>query len=163
MKKIIKLSLIAVFLFAVTPAISQYKTSLGLRFGLASGVTVKHFIGKHAALEGILSTRYRGAQLTGLYEHHFNLGTSGNWHGYVGGGGHIGNYYGRYYGPYYFHPEHPYYYNSFVNVGVDGVLGVEYVFSEIPLNLGLDVKPAMDFIYATPVYWGGALSARYIF
>jgi hypothetical protein len=49
-------------------------------------------------------------------------------------------------------------------IGVDGQIGLEYVFEEIPLNLSIDWKPAFNIIGITN-FWAGdaALSVRYTF
>ena len=49
----------------------SYKTGIGFRLGgISSGISVKHFMGSTAALEGILSFGSHYAMLTGLYEKH---------------------------------------------------------------------------------------------
>ena len=56
----------ALFLFSFGQA-QDYNTGIGLRGGLSNGLTIKHFISSNTALEGIISTRWRGLELTGLY------------------------------------------------------------------------------------------------
>lgn len=138
-------------------------TSLGLRLGYDNGVTVKHMISGRNALEGILSTRYRGFQFTGLFEHHIPFSSDSRWSTFFGVGGHVGAYHGKYYDPYYFGPDHHHHHSAFVNVGVDGIAGLQYDFAKAPLNMSLDVKPAIDLVYVTPIYFGGAFSIRYVF
>ncbi len=49
-------------------------------------------------------------------------------------------------------------------IGIDGILGLEYTFDEIPLNLSLDILPSLNLIGSSG--WGGingALSIRYVF
>jgi hypothetical protein len=46
----------------------------------------------------------------------------------------------------------PYYYDNYVQVGVDGILGLEHTFSEIPLNLSVDWKPELNFINDPDLY-----------
>jgi hypothetical protein len=48
----------------------DYQTAVGVRGGFGYGVTVKHFINSQDALEGILSSRWQGLLVTGLYERH---------------------------------------------------------------------------------------------
>ena len=53
------------------PAIAQdYKTGIGIRGGTQNGLTVKHFFSEHSAIEGIVSTRWEGFYVIGLYEWH---------------------------------------------------------------------------------------------
>jgi hypothetical protein len=161
------------FLFVcVSYAFSQdYKTGIGLRGGWTSGLTVKTFLKESKALEFILSNgwRYRGWQITGLYEVHkpafakddveglfwlygaglhFGGGYSwSHWHGGVNG---------------YWHEHH---YSAF---GIDGILGIEYKIPDIPFTVGADIKPFLDFVTDrdNPYgfgFWDGALSIRFVF
>lgn len=157
MKKYILTIILALSLAGLASA-QQYETGIGLRGGLYNGATIKHFIGGKTAVEGIVSTRWQGFNITGLYEIHkwsaFDVDRL-NW--YFGVGGHLGFWNGTYttWGD-----------NgtSYVVIGVDGILGIEYNFEEIPINLSLDWKPAMNLIGYTG-FWGdgGAFSVRYIF
>ncbi|HEX7411710.1 MAG TPA: hypothetical protein VF298_06165 [Bacteroidales bacterium] len=45
----------------------EYKTGLGFRLGPYQGITVKHFIDRGSAIEGILATQYGGFYIAGLY------------------------------------------------------------------------------------------------
>ncbi|MDP8200544.1 MAG: hypothetical protein P9M11_00210, partial [Candidatus Tenebribacter burtonii] len=49
-------------------------------------------------------------------------------------------------------------------VGIDGIIGIEYNFEELPFNIGLDWKPAFNLSGNTE-FWGdgGALSLRFVF
>ncbi|MFO7875535.1 MAG: hypothetical protein R6U55_03000, partial [Desulfovermiculus sp.] len=69
MKKFALTILLATGLFLFGNA-QDYNTGIGLRGGFANGLTIKHFVGEKAAFEGIVSTRWKGFQLTGLYEIH---------------------------------------------------------------------------------------------
>jgi len=158
MKKIIVIFLIVFSLGSISYA-QDYNTGIGLRGGFSSGLTVKHFIGSKSALEGILSTRWRGFQITGLYEIHNHFFDVERMKWYFGFGGHVGFWNGDYTHNYWGEPG-----TTYTVVGIDGILGLEYSFSEVPINLSLDWKPAFNFIgYSS--WWadGGALSIRYIF
>lgn len=156
MKKIIFVFLIALFLGLKSNA-QDYNTGIGLRGGAWNGLTVKHFLSEKAAIEGLFESRWRGFNLTGLYEIHnraFDIDRL-NW--YYGVGAHIGFYDSQYkkWGD-----------NSgtYTVVGIDGILGLEYNFSEIPFNLSIDWKPAFN-LAGYSGFWGdgGAISIRYIF
>lgn len=160
--KTLKFTLLALGLLIGGSTYSQdYKTGIGVRFGWDYGITVKHFISGQDALEGVFSSRWRGFQFTGLYERHTPAFRTEGLKAYFGGGGHVGTYYGRYYRPYYFRPEDRYYNDYFVNIGVDGVLGLEYTIPSAPLSFSLDLRPGIDLVYLTPVYIGGGFSIRY--
>jgi hypothetical protein len=94
-----------------------------------------------------------------LYEIHkaaFNVDRL-NW--FYGAGGHVGTFkggYGR-------NPDGSYYTENFVTVGIDGILGLEYHFNEIPFTLGVDVKPYIDIISPGFGNWDGAVTLRYAF
>lgn len=156
MKRTILLSAI-IIIFSNIGFAQDYKTGIGLRGGWFNGITVKHFIGENKALEGIFSTRWRGFNITGLYEvHHTAFDVDGlNW--YYGGGGHIGFWDGR-------NVKWATGTNAYTVIGIDGILGLEYNFKEIPINLSVDWKPAFNIIGHSG-FWGdgGAFSIRYIF
>lgn len=48
-------------------------------------------------------------------------------------------------------------------VGVDVILGLDYKFNNAPFNIGLDVKPFVDFYDGTTVLLDAALSLRFAF
>jgi hypothetical protein len=141
----------------------QGQTGVGLRLGTDPGITIKHFVAPNGAIEGILGTGYRGLLVTGLYEWHKPIGTEPGLKLFGGIGGHFGvfNRYAYYRkGPYY---DVVYVYNR-PSIGPDLILGMEYDFTDIPLNLGLDLKPAVDFYGGySYMYLDGALSIRVLF
>ncbi|MFO7756789.1 MAG: hypothetical protein R6V34_12495 [Bacteroidales bacterium] len=145
-------------LFAISFSNAQdYNTGIGLRGGLANGVTIKHFVSSNTAFEGIISSRWRGLQLTGLYEIHGRAFKTERLNWYAGFGGHLGFWNGDYTN--WGEPG-----DSYTVVGIDGILGLEYNFTEVPINLSVDWKPAFNLIGYTG-FWadGGAFSIRYIF
>jgi len=155
-KKIILTTLVLIAIITYSNA-QDYSTGIGIRGGLFNGITIKHFIGSKSAFEGILTSRWLGYNITGLYEiHNQAFNTPGlNW--YYGFGGHIGVWNGA----------NVSWVNDSLNhtvIGVDGVLGLEYNFSGVPINLSADWKPALNLIGYSG-FWGdsGALSIRYIF
>lgn len=156
----------AVVLFMVMLMIANnlsaqsYHTGIGIRFGgLTSGLTVKHFIGKTAALEGILGVGNRSMIVTGLYEMHVPVDNSNAFKFYYGAGGHLGFF--RDGGSYYYNSSHLY--TATTVAGVDGVAGLEYTFRKAPVNIGVDFKPFVDFFNGSIVYFDGGLSLRYAF
>jgi len=158
MKKLITIILIS-FFFTTISFSQNYNTGIGLRGGFSNGLTIKHFLSTNRAFEGIVSTRWRGLELTGLYEiqNQFRGAERLNW--YIGFGGHIGFWNGDYTHSYWGEPS-----TDYTVVGIDGILGIEYNFEEIPLNIGIDWKPELNLIGYTG-FWadGGAISIRYIF
>jgi hypothetical protein len=157
MKKIIITCLFLFFLVSMSNA-QDYKTGIGARLGFDQGLTVKHFIGEKPALEFLLATRWRGFELTGLYEVHNTAFNTDGLKWYYGAGAHIGFWNGNYtrgWGD----PG-----TDYIVIGIDGILGLEYSFADAPINIGLDWKPAFNFTGYTG-FWAdqGALSIRFIF
>jgi hypothetical protein len=136
-----------------------YSTSLGLKFGGYNGISAKHFVNDVNALEGLLSFGYGGFAITGLYEWNWVAFDTDGLGWYIGGGAHVGVWDNR-----------PYRNDVFVEddggafIGLDFIIGLEYTFEEIPLNLALDWKPAFDII-GDQGFWPSdvALGIRYAF
>lgn len=142
----------------------QGQTGVGLRLGTDPGITIKHFVRPNGAIEGILHTGYRGLLVTGLYEWHKPLTDPIGLKLYGGVGAHFGvfNRYGYYRrGPYYYDVVYVYNRPSF---GPDAIIGIEYDFEDIPLNLGIDLKPGIDFYNGySYMYLNGAFNVRVLF
>ena len=150
-----------VFLFIAGIAFASngqdYKTSLGLRAGVPYGITIKHFLSEQNAVEGILASRWNGFIITGLYENEHWTGEYPGLNWFWGFGAHIG---------FWDADNNPRIESDYTGsvIGVDGIIGLEYTFDEIPLNLSLDLLPTINLIGSTG--WGGingALSIRYVF
>jgi hypothetical protein len=156
MKRMFLMIVLAAALMA-TSAGQDYKTSLGLRAGLPYGLTVKHFLSKKNALEGILASKWGGFVVTGLYENEHWTGEYPGLNWFWGIGAHAGFWdAGR-------NPNIKETYEGSV-IGLDVIAGLEYTFDEIPLNLSLDLLPTFNLIGDTG--WGGingAISIRYVF
>ncbi|MDQ1296708.1 MAG: hypothetical protein QG611_687 [Bacteroidota bacterium] len=157
MKKIVMTLLIVFGLVSVSNA-QDYKTAIGARLGFDQGLTIKHFISQKSALEFLLATRWRGFEITGLYEVHNQAFNAERLKWYFGFGGHVGFWDGDYtigWGE----PD-----KNYTVIGIDGILGLEYSFTEVPINIGLDWKPAYN-LSGYSGFWadGGALSIRFIF
>jgi len=151
MRKFILTFVLVVSIITLASA-QDYKTGIGLRGGFANGLTIKHFVSSKSAFEGIISTstRYGGYELTVLYELHNQAFDVEHLNWYVGFGGHIGSY----------DTDKL----SGTILGIDGILGIEYNFSEAPINIGLDWKPVFNIVGDSNFRGdGGALSIRYIF
>ena len=140
-----------------TAAYAQdYNTGIGLRGGTGWGVTLKHFLSQKNAVEGFLFAYNNGFNVTGLYQYHNVAFDVDNLKWYVGFGGHIGSYG-------YKDTTAGTTTNDFI-LGVDGIIGIEYTFSEAPINIGLDWNPHLNFTGYTGFFPGfGAISIRYTF
>ncbi|HKL38551.1 MAG TPA: hypothetical protein VJ876_06600 [Bacteroidales bacterium] len=157
MKRLLFLTSLMALLFSFHANGQDYKTGIGFRGGLSNGLTIKHFTGQDVALEGILAFRWGGYHITGLYEKHQPAFDTEQLKFYYGAGGHIGMW----------DSDGNPWFNEGTNhtiVGLDGIIGLEYTFREIPFNISADWKPAFNIIGDTG-FWGdeAAISIRFTF
>jgi hypothetical protein len=150
----------ALFLFITVSQAQDYNTAIGLRLGYPTAISAKKFINDNAAIEGIVGLRsfstFSYIGVTGLYEIHKPLSAVDGLSWFYGGGANLYLYS---------------YKNNFVgeqdsnlSLGIAGIIGLDYKFNDIPLNLSLDWLP----VFSLTGYGSGfgvdsyALSARYI-
>jgi|APDOM4702015248_1054824.scaffolds.fasta_scaffold380670_1 hypothetical protein len=110
-----------------TATSNEYKTAIGIKLWDGAGLNLKTFLSDKTALEFIGFFNSTGTRITGLYEIHGNLSTEGNLKWYIGFGGHAS-----------------FYKKLGTGGGIDGVLGVDYKFNNMPLNLALDWQPSVE-------------------
>ena len=150
MKKLIALCiLLSSFSFSLMAQEGEtYRNAIGVRLGssvpaIKNGISFKHFIGTNA-IEGILSFG-DGAALCGLYEIHKPL-SSANFQWFIGAGGYVG------------------FSNKTNIVGGAAIVGLDYKFDLIPLNLSLDWKPEINLVSKIGFEASGiGFSARFTF
>ncbi|HEX9649165.1 MAG TPA: hypothetical protein VGA21_01280 [Cyclobacteriaceae bacterium] len=155
---------LAFALLIILPGISiraysqDYSSAVGIRVGSTAGISVKHFINKTMSFEGQLESIWRGINIGGLVEFYTPAFSIPNFKFYGGFGGHFGSWRG--YG------NHPWFYEDrdyHSVVGVDGILGFEYTFDDIPLNIGIDWKPGFNIVEdAGPWVDNIGLSIRFV-
>jgi hypothetical protein len=169
LKKLILSSALILTLGIGTANSQNYGTAIGVRLGgLASGISLRHFVSDNGALEGLLSFHSHTFIVTGLYEsfHSFPNAEGLSW--FWGGGAHIGFYEAGYrYGWFYDKHHHKEIiiddYDSSVSFGGDFIIGLDYKFKNAPVNLSLDIKPMVDFVPGLYGYWEGGLGIRFTF
>lgn len=123
---------------------AQYKTSLGIRIGGTSGLTVKHFYKPAMAAEGILGMFGNGFSLTGLLEKYVQVHEAPGLFVYYGGGAHLA-FYSDGNSPPHFGREIDYRQDNAVGFGINGIVGIEYKLPDnIPLAISLDLKPFIE-------------------
>ena len=127
----------------------QYTNAIGIRLGptspaIQNGISFKHFFNESSAAEGILSVT-NGFGVCGLYEKHKLLPIE-NVQWLIGAGAYV----------------------AFVNntnyFGGAGIIGLDYKFTSVPLNLTIDWKPELNL--APRIFFEGSgvgFSARYTF
>ncbi len=149
---------IAVLFIAVAVDAQDYRTGIGFRGGYYNGLTVKHFLASEKAVEGLLvMPPWGGFLLTGLYEIHGPAFNVSGLNYYYGVGGHLGQWRGKT-GEKHYNAD-----KNYTVLGIDGILGIEYNFGELPFNVSLDFKPALNltggYLYYPDEF---ALSIRYV-
>ena len=148
-RSFVLLLLIALFNLSVNAQDGKrYSNALGVRLGssvpaIKNGISFKHFIG-HNAIEAILSFG-DGTALCGLYEIHKTLAIS-NLQWFIGAGGYVGLN------------------NSTSIAGGAGIVGLDFKFPLIPLNITLDWKPEINIVSKIGFQAAGlGFSARFTF
>ena len=134
---------------------SEYRTALCVKVW-PGAISIKHFTRDNTALEGLLSFWRYGFRFTGLYEYHGDINGAPGLKWYVGPGAHLGFFNDKW---------------NRINVdednrldlGVDGVLGLDYKIKGAPLSVSLDWQPSFTII-SDPEFrsWGG-LGVRFTF
>ena len=117
----------------------DYDLGLGIKAGMAPGITAKFFLARYAALEGIATFRWGGVNVSGLAEFHVPVFDTKGMNFYYGGGIHLGVWDS---GKAVDRPDT----GSKFNFGIDGIVGLEYAFFKAPLSLGLDWKPNFNIV-----------------
>ena len=120
----------------------DYKTALGIRLSSSqamvnNSVSIKHFLNEKTAIEGLLSF---GDPLSigALVEIHKPLGGTSGIKWFYGGGAYLG-----FVKKTNTETGHT---STDPNFGGMGVLGLDYKFANIPLNLSLDWKPELNLV-----------------
>jgi hypothetical protein len=127
----------------------NYQTAIGIRFSsndaaINNSITVKHFLSGTTAIEGLLSFGDPFA-IGALVELHNGIESVNGLQWFYGGGAYVG-------------------FGGRRNVGAQGVLGLDYKFNNLPINLSIDWKPELNLIRQLsfePAAVG--LSARFTF
>ncbi len=152
---------IAFGLFAAYNANGQnYSSAIGLRLGSPVALSYKKFISNSSALEFYGAYRgynyYSWFSLNGAYQVHKDIPSVDNLQWYVGGGAgvYFWNYDNRFVGDN----------SSNTSFALQGYLGLEYTFDEVPISLSADWVPTFFLTgYGNGFSGGyGALSVRYV-
>ena len=122
----------------------DFNQAIGIRGGLSSGFEYRFFSDDANSYKLLLSTRDRGLQLHAFKEFHqyYLFDFSDQLVFFYGAGLHVG-----------FESWNitRYQYNTSwhetrnaILAGLDGLAGLEYIFYEVPISLGIEVKPYFD-------------------
>lgn len=147
-----------VFLFLLLSSANsqEYRNAIGIRAGLPTGLTYKRFFDENSAIEGVLGTRWRGVSFSVLYAYHKETKIYPGLRWYFGGGAALGFYDNQ--SPWVVGNEYK------AIFGIEAVLGIDYTFDKVPVNLGFDWTPLYNIIgYTDFDFLQFALSVRYLF
>jgi hypothetical protein len=134
----------------------NYKTGIGLRGGSPSGITGKHFMSNSTAVEGIVSFGWWGGfGVTGLFQIHNPIPNAQGFKWYYGAGAHLATSNADKQSPWSGAS------GSKLFLGVDGVIGAEYVFADAPVSVSVDILPILNLIETIDVWFNAGLSIRY--
>lgn len=159
MKKLITLVLALAFTSTLVQA-QSYDHAVGIRFGIPNSASYKKFINETDALEAILSYRKYNdlvAQTSfgAAYQRHNPIESVDNLNWYYGAGANVNllSYSNAYAGD-----------EGNISFGLNGYLGLSYVFPDFPLELSVDWVPTFILSGYGNGFGAdyGALSARYI-
>lgn len=120
-------------LFLCSSAVAQYRHQAGVRLGsadqvVATGFTYRYHFNNNRAVEGILNLQ-DPASIAAVYEIFKPVAAVQNLSWYYGGGAFVG-------------------FKGADNLGITGIAGVDYQFTEVPINLSIDWKPELTIIDA---------------
>jgi hypothetical protein len=133
---------------------SQGRISAGFRFSPSIGLSLKVNSTNKNSQEYLLTRFGKGFTGTFLFQKHYNSFSSPSWRWFWGLGGHFG--------ATSIHERNKFE-DTKIDVGGDGIIGLEYTFRKFPLNGSVDWKPKLDILYGTEssiTRFG--LSTRYI-
>jgi hypothetical protein len=131
-----KQTLVSIFAFVLFTVSAQhlqaqeYKMAIGVRLSSAqatvnNSVTFRYFLNDHSAVEAMAS--FDPGAIGALYEVFKPLGNTPGFQWYFGGGGYAA-------------------FKGHDVLGAQGVVGLDYKFQQIPLNLSLDWKPELNLV-----------------
>ena len=134
---------------------SMYHQAIGIKVPGGFSVTYKKFLTQTHNIEAQATIWNKGFRLSGLYE--FNFYSFDKVEGlawFVGPGAHIG----------FWKQTYQKDYNSKADFGIDGIIGLDYKFKDVPVNVSLDWQPSVTLVGSagfTPAY--GGIAVRYTF
>lgn len=156
-KKVFVLSLFSALIAFQTEA-QNYNVAIGLKgaFQGWGALNVKGFIGRNNALEGTIGGGRNFVWAEMLYEWQNTTGLIEGLDWYLGAGGVLGTWNDGY-----FNTGNNFKYNRGFHLGARGVIGLDYTFSDFPINLALDTGPYIGLINSYGFGWHGGLALRF--
>lgn len=165
MKNLFIISIISLFIISSNSLQAQsYDNAAGVRVAWGFGGTFKHFFSEKIAAEGVvnywsrgtLGFKYTRTRITALVEMHNDLSSVADglqW--YVGGGAFAGFWGGEF--------SRLYEYDQ-TQIGLSGVIGLDYVFADLPINVSVDWMPSLALAGGGGFFGNaGGIAVRYTF
>ncbi|HSO89338.1 MAG TPA: hypothetical protein VLQ91_22480 [Draconibacterium sp.] len=140
-----RLLLISAFVALSCTAFSQgFKQAVGIRAGYTGGIEYRIYTDDLNSYKFLLGSRDRGVLIHAMKEfHRYELFSFTDQLNFVFGAGvHMG--YERWDQQYYNYNTSYYVTHTAFIAGIDGLAGLEYMFRDVPISLGLEVKPYFD-------------------
>ncbi len=160
MKTKILAIILIVFLVTSVSKAQDYKSAIGGKLGYGLIATYKTFLNESSAVDVFGGIRWGGFVAGAYYLKHMPIPSVDNLKWYWGAGGSFTTWNYGYVG-----------YNRYYELGISGVVGLDYTFDDIPLNLSIDWAPTIVVADSWDYPYGnynrfragyGAISARYI-
>lgn len=131
-KSIFTFFVIGILLLSFFQTQAQYKHQAGVRLGsidqaLSSGFTYRYFLNEKSAIEGIVNLKSEAIGLGALYERFNPITAVQGLQWFYGAGAYLA-------------------FEGNNNFGAAGIVGMDYTFPEVPINLSVDWKPELNFI-----------------
>jgi hypothetical protein len=122
----------------------EFKQAVGIRIGYTGGIEYRVYTDELNSYRFLIGSRERGLIVHAMKEwHRYDLFTFTDQLTFVYGAGvHTG--YERWDQQYYNYNSSYYVTHTAFIAGLDGLAGLEYMFREVPISLGLEVKPYFD-------------------
>jgi hypothetical protein len=133
---------------------SNYKRAAGVKVFTSVSATYKQFLTEKNNVEAELTAWRDGYRVSGLYEFNFYSFKSVeglSW--FVGPGAHVGV----------SKDDASKDGNSLFNFGFDGIIGFDYKFNKIPINVSIDWQPSVNLVGVSEFPSLGGIAVRYTF
>jgi hypothetical protein len=115
----------------------QYNTAIGGKISSGIAFSYKKFVANTHALEAQAMYFKKGVRFIGLYQFHFyNIEGLNGLAWYAGPGAHLGVWFPK------FKDE----FSSPIDLGIDGVIGLDYKIPNTPVNISLDWQPSFGIL-----------------
>jgi hypothetical protein len=139
---------------AILHAQSTYNRAIGVKAFTSLSATYKQFLTPKNNVEAEFTAWRQGYRVSGLYEFNFySFKTVEGLSWFVGPGIHAGV----------SKDDAEKDGNSLFNFGFDGIIGFDYKFRDIPINVSVDWQPTVNIVGVTEFPSLGGVAVRYTF